>query len=196
MVAQSGHKVDGMPPSFPTACTDEISVPHDWALKPSGVAAGAKFRLLFVTSTSRAPPPRRTLPTTTVSCRTGRRPGTRISDPTARASGCWARTQAVNARVNTCTRSSSTDAAVYWLNGAKVADNYTGLYDGSWDSGADRRESGAELTGEARIWTGTNNNGTTADFLGKSGSGGRDVTLWQVEPSRQSAGVRARDPHH
>ena len=51
MVAQSGHKVDGMPPSIPTACTDEISVPHDWALKPSGVAAGAKFRLLFVSST-------------------------------------------------------------------------------------------------------------------------------------------------
>ena len=27
MAAQSGHKVDGMPPTFPTDCTDEISVP-------------------------------------------------------------------------------------------------------------------------------------------------------------------------
>ena len=56
-------------------------------------------------------------------------------------------TETVNARVNTCTRSSSTDAAVYWLNGAKVADNYTGLYGGSWDSGEDQvRESEADYT--------------------------------------------------
>ena len=36
----------------PTACTAEVGVPSDWALKPSGVAAGGKFRLLFITSTS------------------------------------------------------------------------------------------------------------------------------------------------
>ena len=176
MAAQSGHKVDGMPPSIPTACTDEISVPHDWALKPSGVAAGAKFRLLFVTSTSR------TASSTNIADYNRfvqGRAATGHADirPYSKGVRVLGSTQAVNARVNTCTRSSSTDAAVYWLNGAKVADNYTGLYDGSWDSGADRRESGAELTGDARIWTGTNNNGTTADFLGKSGSGGRDVTF-------------------
>ena len=44
------------------------------------------------------------------------------------------------ARDNTCTQSSDTDAEVYWMNGAKVADNYADLYDGSWDSDADRLE--------------------------------------------------------
>ena len=176
MVAQSGHKVDGMPPSIPTACTDEISVPHDWALKPSGVAAGAKFRLLFVSSTKRNA--RSTNIAHYNSFVQGRAAaGHADIRPYSKGVRVLGSTETVNARVNTCTRSSSTDAAVYWLNGAKVADNYTGLYDGSWDSGEDRRESGAEHTGDARIWTGTNNNGTTDDFLGRRGSGGRDVTL-------------------
>ena len=176
MAAQSGHKVDGMPVTFPTACTDEISVPHDWALKPSGVAAGAKFRLLFVSSTKRNA--RSTNIAHYNSFVQGRAAAGHANiRPYSKGVRVLGSTQAVNARVNTCTQSTDTDAAVYWLNGAQVADNYAGLYDGSWDSAADRRESGAEHTGDARIWTGTDNDGTTDDFLGRRGSGGRDVTL-------------------
>ena len=55
--AQAGHKVDAVivtPPVRPaTACTSEIRVPEDWALKPSGVNAGDSFRLIFITSTTR-----------------------------------------------------------------------------------------------------------------------------------------------
>ena len=53
LAAQSGHRVDAAraPLMPPTACADEIRVPDDWPLKPTGVSAGGKFRLLFVTST-------------------------------------------------------------------------------------------------------------------------------------------------
>ena len=31
---------------------------------------------------------------------------------------------------------------IYWLNGAKVADDYADFYDGSWDSNAARNDAG------------------------------------------------------
>ena len=48
---QSGHKVNGTPLiiALPTGCagaSEEIRAPSDWALKPSTVSAGGKFRLL------------------------------------------------------------------------------------------------------------------------------------------------------
>ena len=53
--AQAGHKVGATEPvtAVPTACSAEIKVRPDWALAPSGVAAGGKFRLLFITSSER-----------------------------------------------------------------------------------------------------------------------------------------------
>ena len=41
-----------------------------------------------------------------------------------------ASTAAVDARDNTQTRPSDTDAPIYWLNGNKAADNYADMYDG------------------------------------------------------------------
>ena len=56
--------------------------------------------------------------------------------------GC---TAAVDARDNTATTYTATDKGVpvYWLNGAKAADEYEDFYDGSWDDEAnDKNESG------------------------------------------------------
>ena len=56
--------------------------------------------------------------------------------------GC---TAAVDARDNTSTTYTTTDKGVpiYWLNGAKAADEYEDFYDGSWDDEAnDKNESG------------------------------------------------------
>ena len=92
----------------------------------------------------------------------------------------------MNARANTCTQSSDTDAEVYWINGAKVADNYADLYDGSWDSTADRLDSGNEHTGtfgDAFISTGTNSNGTT-DTDGYLGNDAPGVTTQDVSVGR------------
>ena len=166
LAAQRGHKVDAAEP-LPTpapACSAEIRVPSNWALKPSGVDAGGKFRLLFVSST------RRTALSTNIadynSYVQGRaRAGHAAIQRYDKGFRVLGSTQAVNARVNTCTQSSDTDAAVYWLNGDKAADDYADFYNGSWDN-PNRAwyESGSRLSGNVtgRTWTGTDNDGTTA----------------------------------
>ena len=166
LAAQRGHKVDAVEPlpAPPTACSAEITVPSDWALKPSGVAAGGKFRLLFVTSNRRNPRSSNIANYNSfVQARAAA--GHSAIQHYGKGFRVLGSTSAVNARANTCSRSSDTDAAVYWLNGTKVADNYGDMYDGSWDSNADRFENGSVNSDDlTRTWTGTNNNGTTDSF--------------------------------
>ena len=140
----------------PTAQT----VPADFALTPDGFAAGDSFRLLFVTTA-----------TTTAE-------SSHISlyndfVQTSAAGGHSAildfksefraliSTGTVDANVNTDT--TGTGVPIYWLNGDKVADNYTDFYDGSWASVAGTDESGGtrvSTTDSLRVWTGSNANGT------------------------------------
>lgn len=42
-------------------------------------------------------------------------------------------TSTVDARANTDTEATDTDAAIYWLNGNKAADNYADFTTGTWD---------------------------------------------------------------
>ena len=135
----------------------QTEVAADWALIPSGLGAGDQFRLLVVTSTARDAT------------------SSNIGDydthvQTAVASGhtaiqsyssefkALASTGAVDARDHTSTRytgdttSSTTDDSnlgvpIYYLGGAKVADDYRDLYDGNWDSQTPRNESGKHPSG-------------------------------------------------
>ena len=84
---------------------------------------------------------------TTPSCRPAPRPATPTSRPTATCFtvvGCTEDTDAVE---NTGTSGAGTGGAgvpIYWLNGAKVADDYADFYDGDWDEeAADKNELGA-----------------------------------------------------
>ena len=89
--AQAGHKVDAtetIPPRPPTACSAEIKVRPDWALVPSGVGHGGKFRLLFITSSDTRREKQFRSGRTTSSCRGGRMPDTAPSGRTNRASAC------------------------------------------------------------------------------------------------------------
>ena len=121
-----------------------ISVPSNWTLKPTAVAAGDKFRLLFLSST------RRNASSTDIATyntfiQTRAAAGhtdIRAYSASFRVVGC---TAAVDARDNTKTTYTTTDKGVpiYWLNGAKAADQYEDFYDGSWDDEAnDKNESG------------------------------------------------------
>ena len=71
-------------------------------------------------------------------------------------------TAAVDARDNTGT--TGTGVPIYWLNGAKVADNYADFYDGSWDSRGVRDQRGrshlAQPDTVTAVWTGSNTDGT------------------------------------
>ena len=145
-------------------------VSADWGLIPTGLGAGAEFRLLFRTSGTR------------------NAASTDIADyntfvQTAAASGhadiqshsltfrVVGSTADVDARDNTNTTYTADDkgVAIYWLGGAKVADDYEDFYDGSWSNAdAGKDEDGADrappviaftVTG---TWTGSASNGTEA----------------------------------
>ena len=121
-----------------------VPVPANWSLKPTGLTVGATFRLVFLSSTRRD-----ALATDIADYNTF------VQDLAAaghaaiqaysagfRVVGC---TEATDARDNTFTTYTTTDKGVpiYWLNGAKAADDYEDFYDGSWDDEAnDKNESG------------------------------------------------------
>ena len=116
-------------------------VPADWALKPADIAAGGQFRLMFVSSTTRdATSTDIAAYNTFVSTRaaagvTAMR--TYADDFTALVS-----TETVNARANTLTRATDTDAPIYRARSGtvsandRVADDYADFYDGTWPTSA------------------------------------------------------------
>jgi len=143
----------------------EVSVSPDWALTPSGLSDGDKFRLLFVTSTGRDASAT-DIATYNTFVQTRAKAGhSAITDDIGDQFTVVGSTSAVDARGNTGT--TGTGVPIYWLNGDQVADNYADFYDGSWDSYAKRNENGATL-GDVTIWTGSNDNGTkhSSDYLG------------------------------
>ncbi len=165
--------------NFTQAVTNNvpIEVPADWGLIPSGLGAGDRFRLLFVSSTTRDAT------------------STDIADyntfvQTAAASGhtdiqsfsenfkVLASTASVAARDNTTT--TGIGVAIYWLNGNQVADDYGDFYDGSWDSNAPTSEDGTNVsTLNVNVWSGSNSDGT--------------ISSWPLGTSRPRRGD-AKDP--
>ena len=121
-------------------------VPADWSLKPTGLTNGDKFRLLFLSSTKSAGSST-DIATYNTFVQTRAAAGhadIRTYSAGFRVVGC---TAAVDARDNTATTYTTTDKGVpiYWLNGAKAADQYEDFYDGSWDDEAnDKNESGTD----------------------------------------------------
>ncbi len=77
-------------------------------------------------------------------------------------------TATVDARDNTGTTGAG--VPIYWLNGAKVANDYADFYDGSWNSRAERDQRGRDDSFQSNgVWTGSNNDGTKHGFpLGAS----------------------------
>ena len=72
----------------------------------------------------------------------------------------------MDARDNTETTSSDTDAPIYWLDGAKVADNYADLYDALLGRGGSTLQNRRRQTlvygssDTSIVWTGSDNDGT------------------------------------
>ena len=156
----------------------ETEVAADWDLKPSGLSGGDKFRLLFITSTSR-----NAVPTAIADYNTfvQNRAAAGHSEIQTHSSGFRAvgSTEDVDARDNTSTTYTSSDKGVpiYWLDGNKVVDDYEDFYDGDWDEETTlKNESGNTVTttGSITVWTGSNHDGTEATAFGFSNALGKN----------------------
>ncbi len=148
------------------------TVPANSSLIPAGLTAGGSFRLLFVTSgtrdaTSSDITDYNTFVQNQANAATGDNAPIAAFNTEFRA---LTSTTAVDARDNTATNrvtSSDTDAPIYWLNGEKIADNYEGFYDGTWDSTVPTSQDGGTVSNRD-IFTGSNNEGIEHIFAGLS----------------------------
>ena len=153
-------------------------VPTTWSLVPSGLVDGDSFRLLFIGSSGRdASDSDIAVYNTFIQnlVDTNGHDDIKAHSATFRMLGS---TEAVDARDNTGT--TGTGVPIYWLNGAKVADDYADFYDGGWDEEATgRRETGASVSigSNWKIWTGSAEDGTewmhtdgTSRALGNAGN--------------------------
>ena len=176
--------------------TEPVTVPVTWGLIPSGLSTGDQFRLLFLSSTRRNGASENiTDYNTFVQGRAAAgHADIRAYSDGFKAVGC---TQAVDGRDNTGTAYTSTDKGVpiYWLDGAKVADNHEDFYDGSWDEETnDKNESGDDgpNTSDSANYplTGCSDDGTektSASVSSALGNGG-DVTIARPNSSNSNHG--------
>ena len=133
-------------PAVTNDSTAANAVLAGWSLTPTGLAVGAQFRLLFLSSTKRDATAT-DIATYNTFVQTRAAAGhadIRAYSAGFRVVGC---TAATDARDNTSTTFTTEDKGVpiYWLNGAKAADEYEDFYDGDWDDEAnDKNESGSD----------------------------------------------------
>ena len=149
--------------------TTESEVAADWDLKPSGLSGGDKFRLLFITSTTRD-----AVPTAIADYNTFVQNRAAAGHPEIKSHSSGFRavgsTEDVDARDNTSTTYTSSDSGlpIYWLDGNKAADDYEDFYDGDWDEeNTLKDESGTTVTvtGNTTVWTGSDHDGTEATSI-------------------------------
>ena len=118
----------------------EVEVLNGWSLKPTGLGAGDKFRLLFLSSTKTNATSFDIADYNTFIQGRAAAGHTDIRTYSSgfRAVGCTADSDAT-----ANTGATGTGEVIYWLGGNKAADNYGDFYDGSWDEEVnDKDESG------------------------------------------------------
>ena len=169
--------------------TVATAVPNNWSLKPTGLAAGAQFRLLFLSSTKRDATATEIATYNTFIQNLAAAGHTEIRAYSAgfRVVGC---TAATDARDNTGTTGAG--VPIYWLNGTKVADDYADFYDGSWDDEAnDKNESGTDAHDTAlsvnHPYTGCQHNGTESSGTSRA-LGTSNVSVGTPNSSTSGAG--------
>ena len=111
----------------------ETEVAANWGLVPAGLGVGDRFRLIFVSSTTRDAQSA-DIGDYNAFVQTAAAAGhSDITDYSADFTAVGS-TPSVDARDNTRTRFIKTDkgVAIYYLGGNKVADDYEDFYDGSW----------------------------------------------------------------
>ena len=144
------------------------AVPADWSLTPDGLGVGERFRLLFLSSSTR------TAGATDIDVyNTWVQNLASNGHADIQGYGSSFRmvgsTADVDARDNTGTTytSSDKDVPIHWLNGDKAADEYEDFYDETWDEEASMRtQAGTSKSAPREVWTGSDHDGTGLRFLG------------------------------
>ena len=165
---------------------EAVEVPSNWSLVPQGLSVGDSFRLLFIGTTSRNASSSDIADYNTFVqnlVATNGHAAIQAHSATFRMLGS---TEDVDARDNTGT--TGTGVPIYWLGGAKLADDYADFYDGSWDEeAAGRSETGALLAigANLKIWTGSAQDGTEAMNIGgtESRALGNSGNHWVMQGS-------------
>ena len=154
--------------------TAENVVPPNWSLKPSQVAAGNSFRLMFISTTKFKGESSDIGVYNGRVQNTVRTTGHRDIQVHAGQFKAVVSTDTDDARGNTATTYTAANRGVpiYWLGGVagdsvghdRIADNYADFYDGSWDSVNHRTEDGArrDLNATVILFTGSEDDGTAA----------------------------------
>ena len=178
-----------------------IEVPADWALKPANIGAGEQFRLMFVSSTTRDATSTDIADYNTF-VRTRAAAGVTAIQTYADDFTALVSTETVNARANTLTRATDTDAPIYWVRSSapaadnRAADDYADFYDGAWPTSV----SGYNESGTSVIlftngfWTGANTDGTThaTEFMGASVVRAWHVSGGTVSPTNRTSSTTLR----
>ncbi len=157
---------------LPLNADGSYSVPEDWALIPSGLGKGDKFRLMFMTQGMRDATATN-IGVYDTFVRGEARNGHGATRPYAELFKVVGSTSAVDARDHLDMNPNSDGAGhpVHWLNGPRIADDTAEFWSDNWQNWtvANRRNAGGnEMTGTARSdwhWTGTRVGGTAHPIL-------------------------------
>ena len=155
-----------------TVCsTNTTEVLSNWPLKPAGLGEGDEFRLLAKTKNPLKPGEIEDDELiANYNDHVQEQVRTRGHLSAQAYADCFrvlGSTFAVNARTNTGTTGSG-GVPIYWLNGAKIADDYDDFYDGTWSNKSTGRGvagnliRGSSASGRQLLCTGTNDDGTTS----------------------------------
>ena len=168
------------------ASAQDNSVRDSWSLLPSGLEVGDQFRLIFTTSTTRngSSSDIEVYNTFVQNRAAAGHTDIRSYSSQFRVVGS---TAAVDARDNTGT--TGTGVPIYWLNGAKVADNYADFYDDSWDNYTEKNESGQ--AGRSPVLTGSLENGRVDSSYPLGGAS--EIRLGSVFSSVSGGPIQSND---
>ena len=173
-VPHTGHLACATVPLLHTLTN--AHVPPNWPLIPSGLGVGDCFRLMFVTNERISLEHIRSLDTLDGFVTEKAERGHSHIRPYADEFMALASCGTTDARDHTSTTFTSNNlgAPIYWLTGAKAADNYQDFWDGSWDSHDVRNQWGQRMNSggaydPTTVWTGSWRDGT-ANHSGICGS--------------------------
>ena len=195
----------------PTTTGTRCWVPHDWPLIPesANLDTGESFRLMFISTGGIAANSTIVAPYNTHV--QGEAAGVNTLKPLKDHFRAMVQpwTAGDGMKANTRTRSSDlgTSNPIYWTNGAKVADDYADLYDGSWDYNSETGQwpsnaAGGDISSAtSKVWTGSKPDGTPLasyqvgdenPIFGLPNTSGRELGAATVVTSGSNKNVEAK----